>query len=478
MGHNAESQRGSTEVVGSGKAKEDVESVRADNSVETDNSVDQDMLENSTTTMMPMAGDTDTSPMPAPVPPTSSSSTDAGGWLRWVASLGVAESTKAVASLLLATYSELGEWSLTDLAVGLSYLQAENTAKWRPPSTDRAFLHRELIDVGMHYALLAQAAYARSPAEWRQLMAPLALSRLPTSPESAASPVDAVAGFELIKLEPKSTLLRPGYFIAVDHTRLEIVLAIRGTDNNLDLLTDCCACGVPFEDGGFVHSGMHRAALWFLHSELATLVELLVGDPRRHITLVGHSLGGGTAALLAALLRPHDEHVHAFALGPPPCADLATSIAFDLSGVCTSFVCNNDIVPRASLSALEHLRREIKAFPWWERAKADMLASPWLAPPVAAVSSVAAVLPDIQPPAQLVAASSSVWNASVATMSTLAAWLRPTSVAVGVAEPDPFHVETSALDARIDLVPPGKLYHVFRDDAGDLSPNQHGRLHL
>ena len=389
------------------------------------------------------------------------------GWLAWVRSWGLDEPTKAVALLLLSTYAELGSWSVSDLAVGLSYLRRANSSDWDAPSTDRAFLHRDLLDSALHHTHLSVAAYASSEAEWELLVEPLADSRLPVA--SGERVEGDGHGIELVKLEPVSTLLRPGYFIARDRAREAILLVIRGTDNNFDLLTDCCACGVPFEDGGYVHSGMHRAAKWFMDHELDTLLNLLIETPEAHIQLVGHSLGGGTAAILAALLRPYDPTAQAVAIGPPPVADVATSIAFDLDGLCTSFIHENDIVSRASLTAIDGVREEIQAFPWWDHAKADMLASPWISTPAAVVSSMASSLPSISAPAPL----ADVWSASMASLSAASAWLRPSK---GLATGDPFHVEHSELEVAIELVPPGRIYHLFKAPQDPDDPGTHINL--
>jgi pimeloyl-ACP methyl ester carboxylesterase len=55
---------------------------------------------------------------------------------------------------------------------------------------------------------------------------------------------------------------------------------------------------------GWSHFGMLASARW-IHSEAAkTLNDFLEGRPDWELLVVGHSLGGGTAALLCTLCAP------------------------------------------------------------------------------------------------------------------------------------------------------------------------------
>ena len=55
-------------------------------------------------------------------------------------------------------------------------------------------------------------------------------------------------------------------------------------------------------DGGYVHHGLLKAAGWLLEREFDTIKELLVRHPEYHLTLGGHSLGSGIAALVTIIL--------------------------------------------------------------------------------------------------------------------------------------------------------------------------------
>lgn len=86
---------------------------------------------------------------------------------------------------------------------------------------------------------------------------------------------------------------------------------------------------------------------------------LLDKHPSFRVVLVGHSMGGATAALLALLLEEvlPFASVHAFAFAPAACASLP--LARDAGRCVTSLVCTHDIVPCLSLAAIRRLNRDI-----------------------------------------------------------------------------------------------------------------------
>ena len=83
--------------------------------------------------------------------------------------------------------------------------------------------------------------------------------------------------------------------------------------------------GVP----GCCHSGMLRGAR-ALHARLGALLAAFeAGGGGRRVTLVGHSLGAGVAAILACLLRRPGGagRAQCYAFEAPACMDLAIAEA-------------------------------------------------------------------------------------------------------------------------------------------------------
>ena len=135
---------------------------------------------------------------------------------------------------------------------------------------------------------------------------------------------------------------------------------------------------VPPEDGEnvhFAHEGFFRAAAAIEQdiSRHGLLEQLLVmgkvaqnelfevdedwQDCREYgLVLTGHSLGAGTATLLAMLLRPHyGERIHCWAYSPPGGLLSKETVKLTYPYV-TSVVVGHDIIPRLGVRTMEQLR--------------------------------------------------------------------------------------------------------------------------
>ena len=164
------------------------------------------------------------------------------------------------------------------------------------------------------------------------------------------------------------------HFIAVSSKRgalkAAVVLAIRGTYTISGLKVDAEAYSREF-CGGVAHEGMANAAeaLW---EAAGGDVRAALLEARRQwgdveFVITGHSLGAGTAALLALKLRYEDAfaaselegtNVVCYAFAPPPVylAGDGTSPRVERAVSEThAFIHENDCVPFASVAAVRHL---------------------------------------------------------------------------------------------------------------------------
>lgn len=159
-------------------------------------------------------------------------------------------------------------------------------------------------------------------------------------------------------------LYQPACAILVDDTNQEVVVAIRGTSNMRDALTDLvCAparlapgqFSVGDVDVQFVHDGMWRAAQSLL-TELQDFVHILLEErPSYRLMITGHSLGAGVAGLLCLLWRQRlGERVSCISFASPQTLDDAAARAAAHQGV-TSVLVGDDLVPRLSLRSATHL---------------------------------------------------------------------------------------------------------------------------
>ena len=170
---------------------------------------------------------------------------------------------------------------------------------------------------------------------------------------------------------------RPAYYIARDVKRKAIVLAIRGSFSPRDLLTDLCASCENFivEDEleigeigtyrnsttprlivGRAHKGMVDAARTIAAMTGKIISEELDAHPDYKLICVGHSLGGGVAAIIAAMWqRRFRNRVRSIGYGNPCVFPLNLTRVFD--NVITVECCGD---PFATIS-LGHLADSTKA---------------------------------------------------------------------------------------------------------------------
>ncbi|KAK6940701.1 Fungal lipase-like domain [Dillenia turbinata] len=122
------------------------------------------------------------------------------------------------------------------------------------------------------------------------------------------------------------SVMRPGYYIGIDTRKRLVILGIRGTHTVYDLVTD-------------IVSSRHEEGF--------------------KLKLVGHSLGGAIASLLAIMLWKKSSKELGFSPDIVSAVSFATSPFFNGS----PFL-QDDIIPRLSLASLERLRNEIAQTDW------------------------------------------------------------------------------------------------------------------
>ncbi|KAI3425637.1 Lipase_3 domain-containing protein [Psidium guajava] len=245
------------------------------------------------------------------------------------------------------------DWSLGDLTVGL-YLIYLRQASANPFEDINGVLISSdaIVQDLMYHTELAKGCYKDSAA---------GIARNSMLRES-----------NVIKFVKNSSILRPGYYIGIDYRKKLVILAIRGTHSVYDLITNVASSSheeVTFE-GYSTHFGTAEAARWFLAHEIGAIRQCLDKHEGFRLRLVGHSLGGAIASLLAIMLRKKSkkelgfspELVSAVGYATPPC------VSRELAESCSDFVANvvmqDDIVPRLSVASLTRLRNEILQTDW------------------------------------------------------------------------------------------------------------------
>lgn len=158
----------------------------------------------------------------------------------------------------------------------------------------------------------------------------------------------------------------PAYYVATHTDKKEVVVAIRGTWAVEDVVTDITALPVVFDNGKHMaHSGMNASAL-YLFDRIFSLAQAIKDDYQ--LTLVGHSLGAGAAALLAMLLQARGiSNMHCYAFAPPMCCE--PDLASSCSDCVTSVVYRDDIISRISQESVVALYEELSEYDWEAASK-------------------------------------------------------------------------------------------------------------
>uniref|UniRef100_A0A6N2LEH1 Fungal lipase-like domain-containing protein n=1 Tax=Salix viminalis TaxID=40686 RepID=A0A6N2LEH1_SALVM len=164
----------------------------------------------------------------------------------------------------------------------------------------------------------------------------------------------------------------PPYIIYIDHDHKEIVLAIRGLnlykESDYKTLLDN-RLGMQMFDGGFVHHGLLKSAVWLLNEEGEILKRLWEENGKVYgMVFAGHSLGSGVAALLTVIVVNHRgrlggiprEKIRCYAMAPARCMSL--NLAVKYADVIHSIILQDDFLPRTA-TPLEDIFKSIFCLP-------------------------------------------------------------------------------------------------------------------
>ncbi|KAK9726881.1 hypothetical protein RND81_05G243300 [Saponaria officinalis] len=274
------------------------------------------------------------------------------------------ETISTLSETLRFTYSEtLGKWPIGDLAFGISFLlkrQGNLCVQDVFGGNDSLRLKGPEIVAELKYLLnLLTLCWHFSKKPF-----PLFLEETGFNNE------------DVLLQEPKAGILKPAFTVLVDHKTKCFLLLIRGTHSIKDTLTAVTGAVVPFHHSvvhkggvsnlvlGYAHCGMVAAARWIAKLATPCLVKALGENPDYKLKIVGHSLGGGTAALLTYILREQQELSSCSCVTFAPAACMSWELAESGIDVITSIVNGADLVPTFSAASVDDLRAEVTASAW------------------------------------------------------------------------------------------------------------------
>ncbi|KAJ9699669.1 hypothetical protein PVL29_005505 [Vitis rotundifolia] len=347
------------------------------------------------------------------------------------------EAITTLSETLRFTYSEtLGKWPIGDLAFGINYLMRRQGN----------------LQVASVYAG-CNSVQLKGPEIIAELNYYLRLLTLCMLFSKKSFPVFLeTAGYtqaDVLLQKPKAGLLKPAFTILCDRNSKCILLLIRGTHSIKDTLTAATGAVVPFHhsvlhDGGisnlvlgYAHCGMVAAARWMAKLSTPFLLKSLEEYPSFNVKIVGHSLGGGTAALLTYILREQKELSSTTCVTFAPAACMTWDLAESGRHFITTVINGSDLVPTFSAVSVDDLRSEVTASSWlndlrdqvqrtrvinvvYRSATALSSRLPSIASARARVSGAGALLRPVSSSTQVV--TQNVAEAVVRTRSSLSSW--------------------------------------------------------
>lgn len=398
------------------------------------------------------------------------------------------EKWAAVTRSLQACLQHVGPWSLGDLAFGLKAVAEQHSRDGIEDSikgkaiTDKAFVERLLEEVWIAEAVHRDTA-------------------------DAMADVCCLERSQILIFDAEADHFKPAFALAIWPSRKQVVLVVRGTISLADALTDLTGHLEPFdgtassaflkpEDSqdvveekleGHCHHGIAKAAMALLDSQAEAIAAALRDHPGYGLKLLGHSLGAGTAAIAAILIRNSPEvakrigtdDVTCVAFAPPPI--LTRDLAISCSSYVQSVVNRHDVVPRASLASFERLRQEMLATRWEDRFHSEFKSSKPVELALKARSSLDETLVEVGITEQSEKASralASAWAGAKAAIQSRLGGDRSESASVGAAVGASVDAARSATEAAEESSQGVANRSSSRIKSGSDSKEQAGIPHL
>lgn len=175
--------------------------------------------------------------------------------------------------------------------------------------------------------------------------------------------LEACGGARVLECDLVSAAGRPGYYVALCPRMKKVLLAVRGTAKAADALTDAAAAAVQSGES-VVHGGMQASALGLMERVVPGMLKACSSNKGFTLQFVGHSLGGGTATLVAIAAKARFPNVPVSCFVVAPAACVSADLAHACASYVTSLILQDDVVPRLSIGAVHRLNALLGEFPW------------------------------------------------------------------------------------------------------------------
>ncbi|KAL7566399.1 hypothetical protein ACA910_011137 [Epithemia clementina (nom. ined.)] len=179
-----------------------------------------------------------------------------------------------------------------------------------------------------------------------------------------------------------SWLVGPSLYVTPKPQQLEMAMVVRGSKELFDFLTDGMLLATEYR-GGKAHDGILKSAQWLEQVYQSDLKKFwrqsrkqAQGRSNRKkmkLWLIGHSLGGGTAALATMQFRggSYTKWLDAEALGFGTPSLISPDLSYHYKDYITTVINDADAVPRLSGNVIAKAWLRIVAFNWTDAALND-----------------------------------------------------------------------------------------------------------
>ena len=153
---------------------------------------------------------------------------------------------------------------------------------------------------------------------------------------------------------------------------LDVMIVVRGTKELGDVLSDGLLETEDYRDGK-AHSGIAESGAFLVNKHIETLEQVLEASGRDKIrlSLVGHSLGAGTAAI-AAIEYNEYPLIEASSIGFGCPALLSLNLSQSAKDFVTTVVADSDIIPRMSGATFVNMLLDVTAYDFTSKALEDL----------------------------------------------------------------------------------------------------------
>lgn len=249
---------------------------------------------------------------------------------------------------------------------------------------------------------------------------------------------------ELVYCDTESEPGKPAHFIILKTNQsmwssgLEVTLVVRGTQNVADALTDAYLEAADYR-GGKAHAGILESGKYLVekHTELLEKLCKLANKRKVKLTLVGHSLGAGAAAI-AGIEFNDNPMMDAMVIGFGCPSLLSKELSESTAPFIETVIADADMIPRMNGATISNKLLDIMEHDWIPEARRDI---------VHTLDELQRVAPGIM--------SESAYDYILSLAdSWFESYVKPTIN------------ETTTERKKCILFPPGTCIHFYRDGSG------------